>query len=47
MFEGRAAQVGRISLLSTGDARGTNSPLSMCLICVRDVQQSVVYISLL
>jgi len=37
MFEGRAAQVGLISLLSTGDARGTNSSLSMCLICVRDV----------
>ena len=37
MFEGRAAQVGLISLLSTGDARGTNSSLSMCLICVMDV----------
>ena len=37
MFEGRAAQVGLISLLSTGDARGTNSSLSMCLICVKNV----------
>ena len=37
MFEGRAAQVDLISLLSTGEARGENSLLSMCLICVKDM----------
>ena len=37
MFEGRAAQVDLISLLSTGGARGANSLLSMCLICVKDM----------
>ena len=47
MFEGRAAQVDMISLLSTGEARGANSLLSMCLICVRDVAADVVYIYLL
>ena len=47
MFEGRAAQVDLISLLSTGEARGANSLLSMCLICVKDVAADVVYIYLL
>ena len=37
MFEGRAAQVDLNSLFSTGEARGANSLLSMCLICVKDM----------
>ena len=41
MFEGRAEQVDLISLLSTGEARGANSLLWMCLICVKDVAASV------
>ena len=32
MFEGRAAQVDLILLLSTGEARGINSPLLVCWI---------------
>ena len=47
MFEGRAAQVDLISLLSTGEARGANSLLSMCFICVKDVAADVVHIYLL
>ena len=47
MFEGRAAQVDLISLLSTGEARGANSSLSMCLICMKDVAAGVVHIYLL
>ena len=41
MFEGRAAQVDLISLLSTGEARGANSLLWMCLICVKNVATDV------
>ena len=37
MLEGRAEQVGLISLLSTGDARGTNSLLWVCWLVVKDV----------
>ena len=33
LFEGRAAWVALISLLSTGDARGANPFLSVCGIC--------------
>ena len=44
MFEGRAEQVDLISLLSTGEARGANSLLWMCLICVKDVAAAVVRI---
>ena len=47
MFEGRAAQVDLISLLSTGEARGANLSQSMCLICVKDVAADVVHIHLL
>ena len=42
MFEGRATQVGLISLLSSGEARGANSLLSVCLVCVKDVAANVV-----
>ena len=44
MFEGRAAQVDMISLLSTGEARGANSLLSMCMICVKNVAADVVHL---
>ena len=44
MFEGRAEQVDLISLLSTGEARGANSLLWMCLICVKNVAAAVVRI---
>ena len=37
MFEGRAEQVDLISLLSTGEARGANSLLWVCWICMKDV----------
>ena len=37
MFEGRAEQVDLISLLSTGEARGANSLLWVCLIFVKNV----------
>ena len=41
MFEGRAAQVGLISLLSTGDARGANSILRVYWICEKNVAATV------
>ena len=44
MFEGCAEQVDLISLLSTGEARGANSLLWMCLICVKNVAAAVVRI---
>ena len=49
MFEGRASKAVLISLLSTGNslARGANSLLSTCLICVRDVAADVVHLSTL
>ena len=37
MFEGRAAQVGLISLLSTDEARGISSILRVCWFVVKDV----------
>ena len=47
MFEGRAEQVVLISLLSTGDARGTNSLLWVCWFVVKDVAICWLYIYLL
>ncbi len=45
MFESRAAQVGIIFLLSTGEARGINSLMLVCWICVMYVAISgVLYI---
>ena len=44
MFEGRAAKVVLISLLSTSEARGINSLLWVCLICVKDVAAGVVHL---
>ena len=41
MFEGRAAQVDLISLLSTGEARGANSILRVYWICVKNVPAAV------
>ena len=41
MFEGRAAQVDLISLLSTGEARGANSILRVYWICVKNVAATV------
>ena len=36
IIEGRAAKADLISLLSTGEARGANSLLWVCWICVKD-----------
>ena len=47
MFEGRAEQVVMFSLLSTGDARGTNSLLWVCGFVVKDVAICWLYIYLL
>ena len=44
MFEGRAAQVDMNSLLSTGEARGANSLLSMCMMCVKNVAADAVHL---
>ena len=44
MFEGRAEQGDLISLLSTGEARGTDSLLWMCLIGVKNVAAAIVRI---
>ena len=46
MFEGRASKAVLISLLSTGNslARGANSLLSMCMICVKNVAADVVHL---
>ena len=44
MFEGRAAKVVLISLLSTSEARGINSLLWLGLICVKDVAAGVVHL---
>ena len=44
MFEGRAAEADMISLLSTGEAMGTNSLLSRCMICVKNVAADVVHL---
>ena len=43
-LEGRAAYVDLISLLSTGEARGANSLLSMYMICVKNVPAGVVHL---
>ena len=47
MFEGRAEQVVMFSLLSTGDARGTNSLLWVWWRVVKDVAICWMYIYLL
>ena len=48
MFEGRAEQVDLISLLSTGEARGANSLLSVgVLICCEGYSNTRMYIYLL
>ena len=46
MFEGRAAQVGVISLLSTGEAGGQTRHCGV-LICCEECSSSCVYIYLL